>query len=571
MRPSFAEPLHVSILQRFTVRMAIAEEAAMNTLCRILSALILCSLCVWPLAPAIGRAAPAGASFGLYLTQGVDLMPLDPSSLADVPFGADINLGDASLPESPLIVSSPHGSAIATISYSPFLVRVFDTRTGAARATFKPTVTMDVFGISDDGSQLYGLLPQQGRSATWYIMDGKDGHVMSRTPVAQWGYAPILYDPPTHRLYVMNLSQATFNGHNGPRTPSIVAYNTLAGRIVGRLTLTGVQAGSWTTKRMVGGHPVVRMQQPGFALSPDGRMLAVLDGSRNVLLTIDAHSLTLERTVSLSQPQDLVERLGEWLGLIPAIAQAKNFVGTNVDIHFSTDGRRLYETAFTGTLGAGNHYSYSYQGLRLIDVAGGQIVAQSLSGKSVSDVQPAPDGSAVYAISPAGGAAQNCLCVLRLDSTTLQIEAQRPIGPGASIFVAPDPARSLGCQPPSPVTPSSPMNPTLPEIHGAAPRADLWALVFQPMPIRANQAVKIVWRMTGTAGLTLTAQSAAGKTIAPMQGPQAHLGSNWDRPGDEWGTEFVFPQPGCWRVHATRATTAGDVWFQVASGANVNG
>jgi hypothetical protein len=547
--------------------MAFVKETATNTLCRTLFALVLCFLCAWPFAPVAGRAAPASASFGLYLTQGIDLMPVDPSTLADVPLGADINLGDASLPGVPSIVASPNGSTLATISYGPSRVRVFDARTGAERASFKPAVTMNIDGISDDGSQFYGLFPQRVGSlqTAWYVMDGTNSHVVSRTLLPQRCCVPTLYNPLTRRLFVMDLSQATFDGHVGPRTPGIVAYDTLTGRVVGRLKLVGVQAGSWTTKRLVRGHPVVEMQEPGFALSPDGRQIAVLDGSRDVLLTIDASHLTLEQTVSLSQPQGMLERLGEWIGLIPAIAQAKNFVGANVDIRFSPDGRRLYETAFIGTLRAQSHFSYSYLGLWLIDVASGRIMAHAFSGTSLSDVQPAPDGSAVYAISPAAVSTQGCPCVLqRLDPATLQVTAQHSVAFGARLFVLQAPMHAMNCRPPSAILAPSLSAPPLPEVHGTAPRADLWALVFQQMPIQAGKPVKIVWRMTGMADLTLTAQNPAGTMIAPAQGPTAHLGSSWQRPGDEWGTEFEFPQAGCWRVHATRATTAGDVWLQVA-------
>jgi hypothetical protein len=100
-------------------------------------------------------------------------------------------------------------------------------------------------------------------------------------------------------------------------------------------------------------------------------------------------------------------------------------------------------------------------------------------------------------------------------------------------------------------------------VRGAAGRAQLWALVFSPLPLHAGREVKIVWRMTGRGALSLYAESPAGERVAPGFGPDAHSQSTWDRPGDEWGSGFTFPAPGCWRVHASRVDASGDVWFLV--------
>ena len=73
--------------------------------------------------------------------------------------------------------------------------------------------------------------------------------------------------------------------------------------------------------------------------------------------------------------------------------------------------------------------------------------------------------------------------------------------------------------------------------------------------VAAGHEIKVVWRMTGTGDLTIDATSADGKTVKPTWGPEAHSGSSFERPGDEWGTGWIFPTPGCWTVNATRATT----------------
>ncbi|HEX8033896.1 MAG TPA: hypothetical protein VF510_08625 [Ktedonobacterales bacterium] len=115
-----------------------------------------------------------------------------------------------------------------------------------------------------------------------------------------------------------------------------------------------------------------------------------------------------------------------------------------------------------------------------------------------------------------------------------------------------------GCNPPSPVTSSAN---AFPEVHGQASNGELWALLFNTL--HAKQEIKIVWRMTGTGDLHLIAQGPQEQRLAPVWGPEAHGGSNWNRPGAEWGAGFTFPVAGCWDIHATRDDNAGDVWLRI--------
>jgi hypothetical protein len=54
------------------------------------------------------------------------------------------------------------------------------------------------------------------------------------------------------------------------------------------------------------------------------------------------------------------------------------------------------------------------------------------------------------------------------------------------------------------------------------------------LPARVGDQEKIVWRMTGTGLLNLTAIGPDGRHHRLTWGPDAHLSSNWDKPGDEW-------------------------------------
>lgn len=78
--------------------------------------------------------------------------------------------------------------------------------------------------------------------------------------------------------------------------------------------------------------------------------------------------------------------------------------------------------------------------------------------------------------------------------------------------------------------------------------------------------MKIVWRMTGQGALRLLAVNPQGIHLTPTEGPSEHGGSTWNRPGDEWGSAFRFPVPGCWVVGARRDVGAGEVTLSVSPG-----
>ncbi|MDP9867748.1 MULTISPECIES: hypothetical protein [Streptosporangium] len=104
---------------------------------------------------------------------------------------------------------------------------------------------------------------------------------------------------------------------------------------------------------------------------------------------------------------------------------------------------------------------------------------------------------------------------------------------------------------------------SLPEVRGVARDAELWGLLFAPLPLPSGKAVKIVWRMTGSGPLRVSATHPDGAAAELTFGPEEHSGSSWKRPGDEWGTGLVFSKAGCWKVHLSRSTGTGDVWLPV--------
>jgi hypothetical protein len=120
------------------------------------------------------------------------------------------------------------------------------------------------------------------------------------------------------------------------------------------------------------------------------------------------------------------------------------------------------------------------------------------------------------------------------------------------------------CDSPTPITTG---NSTPPEVQGIAKDAAIYGLLFlkHSPPIRDGEEVKIVWRMTGKGDLSVTSEAPSRRAGVLTFGPEPHSGSTYQRPGDEWGTGFLFDEPGCWHIRLRRSVTgAGDVWFQVA-------
>ncbi len=93
---------------------------------------------------------------------------------------------------------------------------------------------------------------------------------------------------------------------------------------------------------------------------------------------------------------------------------------------------------------------------------------------------------------------------------------------------------------------------------------EMWALLFFDQA-QAGKDEKIVWRITGSGRqFSVQARNDDGTMIFPIWGPDDHgQGSNWERPGNEWGTGFNFPEPGCWTLTATRDTTIGEIRLSV--------
>jgi hypothetical protein len=102
-------------------------------------------------------------------------------------------------------------------------------------------------------------------------------------------------------------------------------------------------------------------------------------------------------------------------------------------------------------------------------------------------------------------------------------------------------------------------------VPGRGRSARLYGLVMaRKLPLVAGpRDVKIVWRMTGSGPLRLAAYDARGRRMPLAWGPEAHGGSTYKRPGDEWGSGYRFARPGCYRLTARRTVGRAEVWLRV--------
>jgi len=116
-----------------------------------------------------------------------------------------------------------------------------------------------------------------------------------------------------------------------------------------------------------------------------------------------------------------------------------------------------------------------------------------------------------------------------------------------------------GCQPSKIQTSAN----QFPEIKAdMKSEGEAWALLFFETA-HAKEDEKIVWRITGEGdAFDAQAQSQDGQIITPIW-KEYHGSSNWQRPGQEWGTGFNFPEPGCWTITVSRGETMGTISLDV--------
>lgn len=108
-----------------------------------------------------------------------------------------------------------------------------------------------------------------------------------------------------------------------------------------------------------------------------------------------------------------------------------------------------------------------------------------------------------------------------------------------------------------------------PEVDGGMQATDsggqVWVLpVGGDFPPIVGQEVKLVFRITGTGEFSVVAVDPSGTAHKPINGPDRHITSNFDRPGEEWGAVFQPDTAGCWQFQARRGDVSGSLAVSVS-------
>jgi hypothetical protein len=136
--------------------------------------------------------------------------------------------------------------------------------------------------------------------ATYYVLDARNGHVVRRSRVRVSCCGESVRDD--RHLFMLLAREAGYPASRA-LTPQLVSEDLFTGKELGRLSLPGLHAGARATHRQVEGAPLIEGWTPGIALSPDGRQLAIVDGSSRELTLIDTSSMSITKTMLLHQPQ----------------------------------------------------------------------------------------------------------------------------------------------------------------------------------------------------------------------------------------------------------------------------
>jgi hypothetical protein len=289
--------------------------------------------------------------------------------------------------------------------------------------------------MSADGARLFGTRSdinwnEPCAATTFYILDARTGRVLHRMGAhVTWGWEPFQTDANLQRLYVLNVPDQidSCTPWKGP-SPTVAAYSLTSGKLLASIRLRTVQAGIWTTSRVVNQQKVLAVQNPGFALSPDGSQLAVVDGASDALTLLNTRSLKVEATERLTRPSTFLSGIASALGLAPAAAEAKGEEdGFTLLAQYTPNGRSLLVTGSRTRPDPHRRFSTSTPlPLRLVDIATGRVKAQLTGEKQLYSLWAAPDGSGIYSLVPGGRTRQLCPCTLRRhDPSTLRILASR--------------------------------------------------------------------------------------------------------------------------------------------------
>ena len=87
--------------------------------------------------------------------------------------------------------------------------------------------------------------------------------------------------------------------------------------------------------------------------------------------------------------------------------------------------------------------------------------------------------------------------------------------------------------------------------------------LFETDAIQPVTPITVWWHVAGDGRFRVTLVGPADRMEHPVDARPGVL-EGWDRPGEPWVVQIVFPTAGCWRVYFTRGSDVGDLWVDVS-------
>ena len=363
--------------------------------------------------PATPIAAPAVLAgqlcVAIYRDGGLEFLALDPRTLADRHDRPALRIPDLTYGQFTWTASAD-GSTIAVMQYSGALstaedvtIRIVDAPSGAERLRFRTPVPVEMQYLTADGSRLFAwgpaYRPEPQRRFVW---DTADGRLLADVPTQ--GFLLGAYDASGRRAYGL---AAPGLEDVGPRDATLVAQDALSGRTLGRVRLAGVMMSERVSPRM--------------AVSADGRRVVVLHADGMALTLVDAPTLRVLWTRLLSRAPGVADRSPPR----PPGGQAPE--ETVWFLQLAPDGRYLYADGIERWPIDAGPSSPRLLGPWAIDLERAEVVADGSGGQDLEPFVLAPDGSALYTLSPPEGAPlfSRATVLRRLDPRTLAVTAER--------------------------------------------------------------------------------------------------------------------------------------------------
>jgi hypothetical protein len=368
----------------------------------------------------------------LYIVGGGQVEALDALTLAPLP-PSDRGVANRlrGLRGSSQLVQSPDGSKLGIIrrnagvaSHSTLTI----VSVGNNTVVRKDAVSgLTLLGVSNDGQGWYGVYTAQSGRVVHFVSARAGRRHALVFHLLQPCCVLFQYDSVRDRLYVLALRTVWNAGV--PESSVITAWQVSSRQRVASLTITGLVGGTRINSTDV--VPVDRAI-PGFALSSDGRMLAVLDFANRRLDTIDALRLRWTRNPFVSGWGSGPEiTLGPSSIPSPRLSGVEGF---DIDAHFSLDGKVLYEE---GTENNDHKKSTIFPEAlttRAINVSHSALRG-AVSAPLVAPLRVGTDGSSVYTAVIRRAGAHVSVLVQRRRSADLSLIAEHTMTPFAKSYL----------------------------------------------------------------------------------------------------------------------------------------